>query len=268
MSPSHILNSITGWPGRRLNDLVIYLIDLTMFGLFALRDWYRRIRIFDTRSYSTVVSQIIFTGIDALPTITFLGLLASFLFTFRLIGILDSIGGTHDLVDILATVIGLEIAPLLAAFILISRTGSAIVVDMGNMKLHGEIEAMENLGININDYLVAPRLLGAAISQLAISVYFTLITLVFGVVLSGLFISPSHFEFLNTLAGAFDAHIIASFVVKNLLFGYIIATTACYHGLSVQHSATEVPQQTQRAIVNSVIIIFILDGLMGIALLA
>jgi phospholipid/cholesterol/gamma-HCH transport system permease protein len=136
------------------------------------------------------------------------------------------------------------------------------------MKLHGEIEGLEILGININDYLIAPRILGAAISQLAISVYFTLITLVFGILLSGIFLSPSHFEFLTSLSSAFDLQTISSFVVKNLLFGYIIATTACYHGLSVEKSATEVPQQTQRAIVNSLIIIFIVDGLMGIALLA
>jgi len=268
VSANQILATLTGWPGRQLVNLVLYLVDLTVFGLLALRDWYQRIRLFDTRSYSTIVSQIIFTGIDALPTISFLGLVTGFIFTFRLIGILDSVGGADDLVDILATVIGLEIAPLLAAFILISRTGSAIVVDMGNMKLHREIEGLEILGININDYLVAPRMLGAAISQLAISVYFTVITLVFGIILSGIFISPGHFEFLAKLSSAFDFQIIGSFVVKNLLFGYIIATTACYHGLSVEHSATEVPQQTQRAIVNSLVIIFIVDGLMGIALLA
>jgi phospholipid/cholesterol/gamma-HCH transport system permease protein len=267
MSPDQFISTVTGWPGRQLIQRFLYVVDLTSFGMLAVRDWALKARLFDTRSYSTIVSQIIFTGVDALPTITFLGLLTGFLFTFRLIGILDSVGGASDLVDILAAVIGLEIGPLLAAFILISRTGSAIVVDIGNMKLHGEIEGLENLGININDYLVAPRLIGAAISQLAITVYFTFITLVFGIILSGVFLSSAHFEFLTTLESAFDFQIVGAFVVKNLLFGYIIATTACYHGLSVHSSATEVPQQTQRAIVNSLVIIFIVDGLMGIALL-
>lgn len=239
-----------------------------MFGFLSLRDWFRRIRIFDRRSYDTIISQIIFTGINALPTITFLGLLAGFLFTFRLIEILDTLSNANNLVNILATAIGLEIAPLLVAFLLISRTGSAIVVDIGNMKLHGEIEGLEILGININDYLVAPRIIGTAISQLAISVYFTTITLVFGVILSGVFLSPSHFSFLSTLSHAFDARTIINFVIKNLLFGYTIATTACYHGLSVNNSATEVPQQTQRSIVESVIFIFIIDGLMAAAQLA
>ena len=69
------------------------------------------------------------------------------------------------------------------------------------------------------------------------------------------------------MSGAFDTRNIMSFVVKNLLFGYIIATTACYHGLSVRYSATELPQQTQRSIINMLIIIFTVDGLMAIALL-
>lgn len=131
------------------------------FSTLALRDWLSKNRLFDSRSYSTTVTQIIFTGVDALPTITFLGLATGFIFTFRLISISHSLGGTDDISDLLITVICLSAGPFLAA-IIISRTGSAIVVDLGNMKLHGEIEALENMGVNINDYLIAPRIISTA----------------------------------------------------------------------------------------------------------
>ncbi len=267
MSTTGILSAITGWPGRRLIQSILYVIDLMTFSSLALREWFSESRLFDSRSYRTVVQQIIFTGIDALPTITVLGVAAGLLFTYRLIEIVSTLGAADDIVNLLVNIICLGVGPFIAAIILISRTGSAIVVDIGNMKLHGEIEALEMLGININKLLVAPRLIGCAISQMAITVYFTFIALVTGIVLSGLLLSNSYFELLISMSSAFTPFLVMVFVAKNLTFGFIIATTACYNGLWVNRSATEIPQQTTRAIVDCLIFIFIIEGMLALALL-
>jgi len=259
MKTNSITAILTGLPGRFLIQTSLYVINLMTFSTLALRDWYSNNRIFNKKSYSSMIAQIIFTGVDALPTITLLGLAAGFAFTYRLIAVLDSIGATDEIVNLLVNIICLGIGPFLAAIILISRTGSAIVVDL--------IEGLEMLGININNYLIAPRLIGTAISQLAITVYFTFIALVFGITLSGLLSSSSHFEFLYEISTAFTPFLVMVFVIKNLLFGYIIAATSCYNGLSVRSSPTEVPQQATRAIVNSLVAIFLIEGLLALAIL-
>ncbi len=266
MSTPHFVATLTGWPGRKFSRAVLYVINLVTFSTLALRDWARNNRIFSSKSYTNTIAQIIFTGVDALPTISLLGIGAGFIFTFRLISVLDSIGARDEILNLLVTIICLGIGPFLAAIILISRTGSAIVVDIGNMKLHGEIDALEMLGVDINDYLIAPRLMGTAISQLAITVYFTIIALVFGILLAGLLLTTSHFELLLAVPSAFTPNLILLFVVKNLLFGFVIAATACYNGLSVRVSATEVPQMATQAIVNSLVFIFIIDGLLALLL--
>ena len=74
MSVIQIANTITGAPGRLLIQNLLYVVNLITFSTLALRDWLRKNKLFDSRSYSSTVTQIIFTGIDALPTITFLGL--------------------------------------------------------------------------------------------------------------------------------------------------------------------------------------------------
>lgn len=255
-------NTLTGWPGRKLIRNVLYVINLLTFSMLALRDWFRKNKLFDSHSYSTTVAQVIFTGVDALPTITFLGLATGFIFTFRLISISNSLGGAEDIINLLITVICLSAGPFLAAIIIISRTGSAIVVDLGNMKLHGEIEALENLGININDYLIAPRIISTAISQLAITVYFTVIALLSGILISALFVNPTHFDYIFRISNSITPYMMSIFVVKNLIFGYVIATVACYNGLRVQQSATEVPQRTTASIVQSLSFVFIIDSLL------
>lgn len=258
--------TITGFPGRFFIQSFLYVITVFTFSTLALRDWVKNNEIFNSKSYTTTVAQIIFTGIDALPTITLLGIATGFVFTFRLISILDSVGAADDIVNLLVTIICLGIGPFLAAIILISRTGSAIVVDLGNMKLHREIEGLELLGININSHLVAPRIIGTAISQLVVTVYFTFIALTSGIALSALLVSTSHLEFLFEIGSAFTHHLVLIFVLKNLVFGYIIGATSCYNGLRVKTSPTEVPQQATRAIVNSLIFIFVIEGLFALAM--
>lgn len=259
-------NTLTGWPGRKLINNVLYVINLVTFSILALRDWFSKNRLFESRSYSTTVAQIIFTGVDALPTISFLGLATGFIFTFRLISLSNTLGGTDDISNLLITVICLSVGPFLAAIIIISRTGSAIVVDLGNMKLHGEIEALENMGININDYLVAPRIISTAISQLAITVYFTVIALLSGILISTVLINPSYIGFIAKVSDSFTPYLMSIFIVKNLIFGYVIATVACYNGLRVQNSATEVPQRTTASIVQSLSFVFVIDSLLTFAI--
>lgn len=267
MPANSLVATITGFPGRFFNQSFLYLINVFTFSTMALRDWYKSNRIFNSKSYTATVAQIIFTGIDALPTIALLGLATGVVFTFRLISILDSIGATDNIAGLLVSIVCLGIGPFLAAIILISRTGSAIVVDLGNMKLHGEIEGLELLGININSYLIAPRIIGTAISQLVVTVFFTFIALVSGITLSALMVSSTHLDFFYQIGTSFTPHLILIFVLKNLVFGYIIAATSCYNGLRVRISPTEVPQQATRAIVNSLILIFVFEGLFALAML-
>ena len=267
MSITTFSNTLLGWPGRLVIRKSQHVVNLVTFSMVALRDWHKRNKIFKTKSYGTSIAQIIFTGVDALPTITILGLATGFVITYRLISIVDSLGATDDAVDILVTAICLGIGPFIAAVILITRTGTAIVVDLGNMKLHGEIEGLEMLGIDINEYIIAPRIIAAAISQLALTVYFTVIALVFGILLSGLLISSSHYSILFDISAAITPYLIMVFVIKNLIFGYVIATIACYNGLLVETSPTEVPQRTTQAIVSSLMTVFIIDGLITLSIL-
>lgn len=258
------INNITGQAGAFVLRRLYYLIDLVTFSSFALRDWFKSIRLFDRYSYKSLVTQIIFSGVDALPTIIFLAVVTGFVFTFRMIALFDSIA---DTVTILNHVVALELGPMIAGIVLISRTGSAITVDLSNMKLHKEIEALELMGIDINKFLVAPRILGVTLSQLAISVFFTVVTLGVGILLSGLLLSPTYFKYFADIISGLHTSLLLVFIIKNLLFGLFIGAIACYHGLKVEASPTEVPQQTQRAIVNSILMLFIIDGIIAVLMI-
>jgi phospholipid/cholesterol/gamma-HCH transport system permease protein len=255
------LSLISGIVGQQTLRLPRYLLELTLFTIQALREWREHSSLRNRATYSSLVSQMIFTGIDALPPIIILSLASGISVTSMLLKNVHIFGSTADIVNILTEVVVLELGCLLTAIILVGRSGSAIAIDLGNMKLNREIEGLELLGINVNHLFITPRLIGTAVSQLVLAIFFSTLSVISAIVFNASFYSTSYWKYLGEIPLAFDPTDLLFFVLKNLLFGLIIGVTACYHALRVQNSVTEIPQQSQRAIVNSMTIIFILDAL-------
>jgi phospholipid/cholesterol/gamma-HCH transport system permease protein len=260
---SRFFNTL-GWTGRRTLSLGAYLLDLTTFIIDALRDWFGNHHLFNRATRQSLVSQIIFTGVDALPVITLLALAVGFSITSQLLTLAKALGSERDVGSLLISIVGVELSSLLTAIVLIGRSGSAIAVDTGYMKLHGEVEGLELLGINVREFFVTPRIVGAGIAQVTLAVYFGAIALFGGVYLNGLIFNQVGTHELKHLAEALQPAQVAIFIFKNLLFGMIIAGTACFHGLRVRNSSTELPQHTQRAIVTSLVLVFMVDGLLAV----
>lgn len=258
------LQHLTGVIGHQALRLPIYLVDLTVFILRALHDWREASQLLNRATYRSLVTQLIFGGIDALPAITLLSLATGLGIVSQLIITVQLFGEAKDVITILTQLVALELGSLLTAMVLIGRSGSAIAVDLGNMKLNREIEGLELLGINVNHLFVTPRLLGTTIAQMVLAVYFSFIAVVSGVAAAGLFANAGYFTYLADIPLAFAPLDLLVFLFKNLVFGLLIGAIACFHGLRVSTSVTEVPQQAQRAIVNSLTIIFILNALIAL----
>jgi len=248
--------------GRAAIGSLRYLIDLTVFLISAMRNWRGEL---NRAARHAITTQIIFSGIDTLPVLSFLALAVGASITAQLILLVQMVGTDADVIRMITQVVAMELSPLLTAVIIIGRSGSAITVDLGNMKLHRETEGLELLGIDMRKFFIRPRLAGVVISQLILSVYFALIAIVSGVLFSALSSSASHMRYLVAIPLAFEPTQLIAFVIKDLLFGLVIGGAACFHALRVTASPTEVPQQTQQAIVNSLMVIFMIDGLVALA---
>lgn len=258
------LTAVLGWTGRRSLALGAYLLDLAGFIIRALREWGGRARFFNRAALQTLTAQIIFTGVDALPIISLLAIAVGVSITSQILSLGQALGSEHDVATMLTDIVGMELSPLLTAIVLIGRSGSAIAVDMGSMKLRGEVEGLMLLGINVNEFFVTPRIIGVVVAQFTLAIYFAAIALFGGVLLDGMIFSVQYTHQLARLAEVLKPLGFVVFALKDLLFGVIIASTACFHGLRVRASSTELPQQTQRAIVTSLVLVFVVDGLLAV----
>jgi phospholipid/cholesterol/gamma-HCH transport system permease protein len=211
---------------------------------------------------NSIVTQIIFSGVDSLiPTILLMSVAIGFSVTAQLILTLQAYGSEKEVVNLLIRFVALELSPLLTAIIVISRSGSAVAVDIGNMAINKEIHGLELLGIDALVYVAFPRLLGIAVSQIMLAVYFSSLSIILGIFFSVLLESSSNFKYFFILINSISPLELLAFLFKNMLFGFIIGANACFHGLQVKYSVTEVPQETQQAIIHSLVSVFFINAL-------
>jgi len=205
--------------------------------------------------------QVLFTGVDALPVVALVSLAIGGIAIIQSLIYLPRFGGEAFVGNILITVIIRELGPLLTGFIVIGRSGTAITTEIGNMVVSHEVESLESMGVDPVRYIVIPRLLGCTVSLIALNVYFNIFAIIGGFLISKLVLITSIVIFLEKILDSLLLSDITISLLKGLIFGILVALICTYRGFSVRISSTEVPQQTTKAVVQSITALFLADGL-------
>jgi phospholipid/cholesterol/gamma-HCH transport system permease protein len=211
-----------------------------------------------------IIHQIVFSGVDALYVV---GLISAILGGVVMVQMIAWSPGFHAdelLMQVLVTTVITELAPLITAVILVGRSGSAITVELGIMKMKKEHLALASMGIDIAQYNHLPRVIGLAVSNVILTAYFVIIMLTSALLISAFQKSVNVATMLTLFVDSLRLSDVTISIVKGALLGTTIALVCIYHGLKVESSVTAIPQQTSRAIVNSLILCFVISGLISI----
>ncbi|HVO38012.1 MAG TPA: ABC transporter permease [Spirochaetia bacterium] len=215
-------------------------------------------------AFRVLVLQILFTGVEALSVVSLMALSIGAVIIVEGGSILPRFGQSSLVPSILIVVITRELGPLLTAFIIAARSGTAIATELGNMVVSHEIEAYVSVGINPIAYLVVPRVLGVTISVIALTIYFNFFGL-FGSYLVSQIVKPVPlFEYFSALLRALQLRDIISTLVKSLVFGVIISVVATFQGFKVGVSVTEIPRAAIRAVGQGFVLCLIADALITV----
>lgn len=209
--------------------------------------------------FSVVSAQIYFTGFQALPLISVLALASGSIVILQSSSNLTLFGGQGMVGNLLVAIVVRELGPLMTALVVIARSGTAVASEVGNMRANREIEALESMGINPLSYIVFPRLVGGVLSVMCLALYFVLIALLGGFILTkALHGMPFNFYY-DSLANAVAFEDIWLFLLKITFSGMIIFVVACYQGMSVRRGPWEVPVVTTEAVVNSIVYVVVFN---------
>lgn len=254
MQVARYIGEIILYRTRTLNDIW----NLLVFSIWSasLRFWLGR-----RATTNVIYKQVYFTAFEALPIISWTALLLGLIIVTQAFNILPRLGGEERIGEVLVWTVVREVGPLFASIIVTARSGTAIAAELGTMRMSRQLEALDAMGIDPMHYLVMPRVIGAAISLVILTFYIEAVTILGGFLLAGLGKSISFSTYMSSFFEEIGFLDIGVSLLKSALFGVIIGAVCCYHGLMVSGSITRIPQETTRAVIGSLWVIFVADGI-------
>jgi phospholipid/cholesterol/gamma-HCH transport system permease protein len=260
--PAPLPRRYMNWIGRRLILLTQTIHSLGAFALITIGVTLTKFNVSPRVIHPLIRSMIYRAGVRLLPIVAFIAFALGLVIIGQTVALLSRVGATNYAGIVMVTVVVRELGPLVTALLVLTRIGTAIVVELGTARALGEVEALEALGIDPIHFLVMPRVLGLAISIFALTVYLILLALLSGYLF--LFIQDVPLrpgDYFAQLAGALRWEDFVLLALKTFAFGSIIATVTCYQGLARPLRLEEVSNATTRAVVDSVVLCILLDAL-------
>jgi phospholipid/cholesterol/gamma-HCH transport system permease protein len=249
-----------------LSSLKKSLRDFFLFISFVIEVIVESISIWKNRKTNLVVltRQILFTGVEALPIISFVALGIGGLIILQGYNILSSFGQGNWIHLILVSVVIRELSGIFTALIVIARSGTAISTELGNMVVNHEIDLLKSFNISPISYLVTSRVLGVIIAMFILTIYFNIIAVLGGWFFSSMFSTIDFMSFMSEFANTVKISDITISILKSVVFGFVIAMMSCYQGLQVSFALTEVPQRTIKAVVQAMVLVIFFDVLLTV----
>ena len=153
----------------------------------------------------------------------------------------------------------LEFSSTILCLILAGKVGSNIASEIGSMRITEQIDAMEIMGVNSANYLILPKILAFMTMMPMLVILSTAIGLVGGWAVGAFTDIITVADYLVGVQYAFNPYFVWYGIIKSLFFAYVITSLSAYYGYMVRGGALEVGKASTNAVVNSNIIILLLD---------
>jgi phospholipid/cholesterol/gamma-HCH transport system permease protein len=202
-------------------------------------------------------------GVDALPIVALISFLMGLIISFQSAIPLRQYGGEIYVGDLVGLSVLRELGPLMTAILLAGRSGAAFAAELGTMKVNEEINALTTMGLDPVRFLVVTRLLAGIIVTPLLTIFADMIGLLGGALTMLTFSIPTRTYFAH-VGGFADTLDFAGGLAKSVVFGVMIAGIGCLKGLQTKTGAAAVGDSTTRAVVSSIIMIVVVDGLFAL----
>lgn len=157
-----------------------------------------------------------------------------------------------------------ELAALMTAVVVSARTGAAIAAELATMKVQEEVDALRSMGLNVTQFLVAPKVLALLIVLPCLTAMGMLAGImggaVWGIVVLGY--RPDMW-LLQTHASARYADAFQG-LSKAVVFAIAIVLVGCHNGLRVKGGSRGVGLMTTRAVVMDIFLIVVIDMIFAV----
>ncbi len=157
----------------KIKNFILLLGDMTIFGYESLKllaaqpyrygEVLKHMEFIGNQSVGIIALTSVFTGL-ALSFQVYLG--------FKLVNAVNLVAPT------VALGITRELGPVLTGLIVAARAGGAMAARLGTMRVNEQMDALDVMGINTKQYLIAPRIIAAILCMPLLTALFDFMAMV------------------------------------------------------------------------------------------
>jgi phospholipid/cholesterol/gamma-HCH transport system permease protein len=211
------------------------------------------------RSLQRAVHQATLAGVRAIPIITLITFFVGVIIALQGAYGLRRLGAMQLVAGLVAISITRELGPLVAAIVVIGRSGSSFAAEIGAMRVTEELDALKTMALDPVAFLVTPKLAAMIVMMPCLVMWSDLMGVMggalFGVTGGGF--TPGGY-FIATCE-ALAVRDVTTGLVKSMVFGIVVTAVGCYEGFSTGAGAESVGRSTTSAVVVSILLVVLID---------
>ena len=206
-----------------------------------------------------VIRHMEFIGNQSVFIITLTGLFTGLALSFqvylgfKLVNMVNMVGPT------VALGITRELGPVLTGLIVAARAGGAMAARLGTMRVNEQIDALDVMGVNTKQYLIAPRIYAAIFCMPLLTAVFDFVAMIGSWFLCVRLVELDEAIFLAKISSTVEPRHIYEGLFKALFFGLIFSLVCTFKGFNTSGGAKGVGEATNRGVVLSMVMIIISD---------
>ncbi|MBD3225771.1 MAG: MlaE family lipid ABC transporter permease subunit [Caldithrix sp.] len=216
------------------------------------------------RRRGEVINQGVQIGVNALPIIALIAFLIGFILALQSAAQLRQFGANIYVADLVAIAMFSEMGPLITAIMVAGRTSSAIAAEVATMTVSEEIDALKVMGIDAIPYVIIPKLYAITISLPILATFANVVGIIGGMVIGVTYLDLEVLPFFNEVISVIRYKEIFIYLLKSVVFAFLITFTGAFHGFRVKGGAEGVGRSTTSAVVLAIFLVIVADSIIGL----
>lgn len=203
------------------------------------------------------------SGVDALPIVALISFIVGLVMAFQAAIPMRMFGAELYVANLIGISMVRELGPLMTAIVLAGRSSSAFAAEIGTMRINEEIDALTVMGLDPVKFLIVPRIIASTFITPLLTIFSNLMGMLGGALVVTSMGHPV-ISYYNQIASFVEWNDFAGGLIKCFVFGILISATGCIRGYQTQSGPSAVGISTTRAVVTSIILIAVFDGIFSI----
>lgn len=206
-----------------------------------------------------IFKQMEIIGVDSLPAVLIMGLFTGMVLAFQSYIGFKRFNAETMVGTVVALSITRELGPVLTGLIIAGRVGAAMAAELGTMRVTEQIDALITMAVNPIRHLVVPRLLASIVMLPLLTIFANIIGIGGSYFITVSIFGANPIVYLQRTTQYLVLGDLYGGLLKATVFGMIIALVSCYKGFTSEGGAEGVGRATTGAVVNSMLLILIVD---------